>query len=118
MVELTYDAAQEIRSGDITREEGIALIRRYDGEFPERFISELLAYLSLPPNEFPEASKLFEKPIMDRKYFDDLANSFRSPHLWKYENRKWELRYKIWKDASFARLGHEEEALNWKGNLY
>ena len=31
----TADAAQEIRSGDITRDEGVALVRRYDGEFPE-----------------------------------------------------------------------------------
>jgi hypothetical protein len=30
----TYDAAQEIRSGDINRGEGVALVRRYDGEFP------------------------------------------------------------------------------------
>jgi len=30
----TYDAAQEIRSGDITREEGVALVRRFDHEFP------------------------------------------------------------------------------------
>ncbi len=28
----TYDAAQEIRSNDITREEGVALARRFDGE--------------------------------------------------------------------------------------
>ena len=26
----TYDAAQEIRSGDITRDEGVALVRRYE----------------------------------------------------------------------------------------
>jgi len=30
----TYDTAQEIRNGDITREEGIALVRRFVGEFP------------------------------------------------------------------------------------
>ena len=33
----TYDAAQEIRSQDIIREEGVALARRFDGEFPDRF---------------------------------------------------------------------------------
>ena len=36
----TYDAAQESRSGDITREEGVALVKRFDGEFPERFAEE------------------------------------------------------------------------------
>lgn len=52
----TYDAAQEIRSGDITREEGIALVNRFDGEYPARFLDELLAYLSIPPDEFSQAS--------------------------------------------------------------
>ncbi|HEX2724756.1 MAG TPA: N-acetyl sugar amidotransferase, partial [Beijerinckiaceae bacterium] len=66
----TYDAAQEVRSGDLTREEGVALVRRYDGEFPERFADELMAYLSVPDNEFPEAARQFEAPIMDRAYFD------------------------------------------------
>tara|TARA_R110001599_G_scaffold135013_1_gene313263 strand:- start:3747 stop:5075 length:1329 start_codon:yes stop_codon:yes gene_type:complete len=88
----TYDAAQEIRSGDIEREEGVALIRRYDGEYPDRFADELMEYLSLPEKEFPDASKMFEDPIMDHDYFDSLANRFRSPHLWKYENGAWALR--------------------------
>ena len=54
----TYDAAQEIRSGDITREEGVALVKRFDGEFPERFAEEIFAYLSIPEKEFPVASKM------------------------------------------------------------
>ena len=44
----TYDAAQEIRSGDITREEGVALVKKFDGEWPERFLDEINAYLSVP----------------------------------------------------------------------
>jgi N-acetyl sugar amidotransferase len=44
----TYDAAQEIRSGDINREEGVALVQRFDGEFPTRFAEEIFAYLSIP----------------------------------------------------------------------
>lgn len=91
----TYDASQEVRSGDIARDEGIALIRRYDGEYPERFMDELMTYLSLPEKEFPVAAQRFEDPIMDRAYFDALANRFRSPHLWAYENGKWSLRRTI-----------------------
>ena len=49
----TYDAAQEIRSGDITRDEGVALVRRYDGEFPERFAEEIFRYLSIPRQGVP-----------------------------------------------------------------
>jgi N-acetyl sugar amidotransferase len=92
----TYDAAQEIRSGDITRDEGVALAKRFDGEFPERFADEIFRYLSIPANEFPEASKMFEQPVMDYEYFMHLADTFRSPHLWKYEDGKWKLRYQVW----------------------
>ena len=88
----TYDASQEVRNGDITRDEAIALIRRYDGEYPERFETDNFNYLSLPPNEFPVASKLFEQPKMDRDYFMRLADKFRSPHIWKFEGNDWRLR--------------------------
>ncbi len=92
----TYDAAQEIRSGDITRDEGVALVRRFDGEFPERFAEEVFRYLSIPPKEFAKASTMFEQPLMDRSYFDNLADSFRSPHLWKYEHGEWKIRHAVW----------------------
>jgi len=95
----TYDAAQEIRSGDITREEGVALVKRFDGEFPERFADEVFNYLSLPENEFPQASKMFEQPIMDRDYFTALVDNFRSPHLWQYDNGVWSLRSTVFKGA-------------------
>ena len=75
----TYDASQEIRNDEITREEGIALVRKFDGEFPERFIDELFDYLSIPEDRFPQASRQFEQPVMDRAYFDALTDSFRSP---------------------------------------
>jgi N-acetyl sugar amidotransferase len=92
----TYDAAQEIRSLDITRDEGVALVKRFDGEWPERFAEEIFDYLSIPEKEFPVASKRFEQPIMDRQYFLHLADRFRSPHLWKYEDGEWRLRHKVW----------------------
>ena len=40
---------------------------------------------------------MFENPIMTEEYFQDLTNSFRSPHIWKYdiEKKKWSLRNKI-----------------------
>lgn len=91
----TYDAAQEIRSGDITRDEGVALVRKFDGEFPERFAKEIFSYLSLTEAEFPGVSKVFEQPVMDRAYFDNLTNSFRSPHLWKRDGDRWVLRHMV-----------------------
>jgi len=88
----SYDAAQEIRSGDITRDEGIALVKRFDHEFPERFADEIFNYLSIHEKEFPEASKMFEQPILTREYYTNLTDSFRSPHLWKWEDGVWKLR--------------------------
>ena len=92
----TYDAAQEIRSKDVTREEGVALAKRFDGEFPNRFAEEIFRYLSIDPKQFPVASKMFEQPIMDMEYFQHLTDRFRSPHLWKQEDGDWKLRHTVW----------------------
>lgn len=94
----TYDAAQEIRHGEITREEGVALVKKYDGEWPARFEDELWSYLSISPEEFPEASKMFEQPEMDRDYFLHICDRFRSPHIWKYQNGEWILRKAVYGD--------------------
>lgn len=93
----SYDAAQEIRSGDINREEGVALVKRFDHEYPERFIEEMFTYLSLDKNTFPISSSMFENPTMDRDYFCRLTDKFRSPHLWYYEKGNWKLRNPVWK---------------------
>ena len=67
----TYDAAQEVRSGDITRAEAVALVSRYDGEWPGRWSDEIFRYLS-PPGFEP----------MTEASFMALSDKFRSPHLW------------------------------------
>jgi N-acetyl sugar amidotransferase len=77
----TYDAAQEIRSGDITRDEGVSLVRRFDGEWPARFADDVMDYLSVDGI-----------PRMDETRFRELADRFRSPHLWdgqKLKNVVW-----------------------------
>ena len=91
----TYDASQEIRSNDITREEGVALVKKFDGEYPERFAPEIFDYLSISADQFPKAHALFDRADMDREYFDALANQFRSPHLWLHEDNNWSLRSKV-----------------------
>ena len=92
----TYDAAQEIRSGDITRDEGVRLVRRFDGEFPERFAEEIFRYLSIPEREFPVAARAFAQPEMTRASFMELADRFRSPHLWRLDADGWRLRHTVW----------------------
>lgn len=75
----TYDASQEIRNKHLTREEGVALVRRFDGEFPDKYFNEIMEYIE-----------------MDPEYFMQLADKFRSPHLWKKSDNKWELRFPVW----------------------
>lgn len=41
------DAAQQVRAGDIDRDEALALVHRYDGECPTRHMSEVLDYLGM-----------------------------------------------------------------------
>ena len=42
---------------------------------------------------------MFEQPVLDRAYFAQLSDQFRSPHLWKHENGAWALRKTVWQDA-------------------
>jgi len=92
----TYDAVQEIWNGDISREEGISLVRQFDGEWPERFMPEICSYLSLPPNEFPDQGKSLVEPLVTKKYLQKKADSFRPPHLWKRTKGGFQLRFPIW----------------------
>ena len=108
----TYDASQEIRSGDITREEGVSLVNKYDGEFPDRWSTQIYDYLSLDKNKFPQASLFFEEPIFTNQYYMDLADTFRSPHIWKWtDENNWELRNKV------INLQNIKSTIkDWKGN--
>lgn len=72
----TYDAAQEIRNKKITREEGVALVRRFDQEFPKKYFREFLEYIDLSEEKFWE-----------------IINKGRSPHLWEKKNGEWALKY-------------------------
>tara|TARA_Y100001958_G_C21248319_1_gene580862 strand:- start:631 stop:1827 length:1197 start_codon:yes stop_codon:yes gene_type:complete len=72
------DAAHEIRDGHITREEGIALMNRYEGEFPKKYFSEFLEYLDI-----------------SEEHFWEVVDSWRLPHLWTKINGNWQLKHPI-----------------------
>lgn len=74
----TYDAAQEIRTGKIEREEGVALVQRFDAEFPQKFFPEILEYMEIDADRFWE-----------------VIEEFRSPHLWEQADNEWRLRQPI-----------------------
>lgn len=76
----TYDASQEIRNKHLTREDGVLLVDKFDGEFPDRYFNEIMDYLDIDPDYFR----------------NELADRFRSPHLWvKDQNGNWKLRHNV-----------------------
>ena len=74
----TYDASQEIRNGKITRDEGIALVKKFDEEFPKKYFNEFLEYIDITEKEFWE-----------------IIDDARSPHLWEKTNDKWILKHRV-----------------------
>ncbi len=74
----TYDAAQEIRNGKITREEGVALVKKYDGILPQRYFNNVLDYMGITEERFWE-----------------VINKARSPHLWQKDGDQWKLKHQV-----------------------
>jgi N-acetyl sugar amidotransferase len=72
------EAAHEVRDGHIIREEGVALMRRYEGEFPEKYFKDFLGYLDISEDHFWE-----------------VVDSWRPKHLWKQTNKGWQLKHPI-----------------------
>ena len=77
----SYDSSQEIRNKHITREEGIKLVSKFDGELPERYLDDVLNYLDIKKDDFFK-----------------LVDRFRSPHLWEKSSNTWVLKHKIFND--------------------
>lgn len=75
----TYNASQEIRNKHLTREEGVALVKQFDGEYPQRYLKDVLDYLEMTEDQFLR-----------------LCDDFRPPHLWKKEGGEWKLRHPVW----------------------
>ena len=78
----TSDSAHEIRDGKITREEGIALVKRYDHEFPTRYYEQFLEFCSITDAEVHE-----------------VIDSWRSDHIWKHDGHQSRLRRPVWGDG-------------------
>ena len=74
----TSDAAHEIRDGHITREEGVTLVRRFDGEFPKQYFRDFLEYIDITEERFWE-----------------VVDSFRPSYLWEKVNGVWRLKHVV-----------------------
>ena len=58
----------------------MALVKKYDGEFPKTYFKEILEYLDLTKSEF-----------------HDIIDKFRPKHLWELKDGKWQLKHAVWK---------------------
>jgi len=58
----TSDASHEVRDGHITREEAVALVHKFDGEFPTRHWQEACEYMGLTDAEAREIIGTWKSP--------------------------------------------------------
>jgi len=74
----TLDTSRHIRQGIISRDEGVDLVREYDGEFPSKHLELFLEYMGITEEEL---NKIFDK--------------FRRPIIWTKEKNDWKLRQQV-----------------------
>jgi len=82
----TDHASKDIRSGDMTRDEGVEMVRRYDHVKP-RDLARWLEYVDMTEDEF-----------------DGIADRFRDRRVWHRENGRW-VKDNIWDEAAVASCG-------------
>ncbi|WP_243544270.1 N-acetyl sugar amidotransferase [Pseudodesulfovibrio tunisiensis] len=66
--------SEEIRLGNMTREEGVRLARLYDGRCAPRFVERLCRYFGI-----------------SRAEFDELVERFRNRDIWRRTDGRWHL---------------------------
>lgn len=72
------DACIEIRAGRMTRDEGIEMVKHYDGVFPEKYLDDYLRFYDMTKDEFWE-----------------VVDSFRSPDIWSMVDGVWKLNFEV-----------------------
>ena len=78
----TDHACKDIRSGLMTRGQGIEMVRKYDHVKPHRDLSRWLEYVNMGEAEF-----------------DSICDGFRNDHVWRIENGQW-VKDNIWGEPS------------------
>ena len=72
------DACRMIQNNQMTREEGLKLAKKYDGEFCSEYFEDMLEYLDLTKKDFIE-----------------IVDKHRNPEIWKKEGKEWKLRHTL-----------------------
>ena len=79
----SHDVAKEIRNKHITLPEAKKLVKKFDGEFPDIYIDEILKYLDIKKDIFLK-----------------ICDKFRQNHIWKKTKSGWKLRHTTNKDGT------------------
>ena len=66
------------RLGTRLEQEAVALVHKFDGEFPKKYFREFLDYLDI-----------------DEAAFWRVVDRYRSPHLWEKVSGEWRLKYRV-----------------------
>jgi len=74
----TWDAAQEVRTRKLERDEAVGLVRKYDQDVPSEYLVDILEYLDI-----------------DEENFWSTINLFRSKHLWEHTDNGFHLRHLV-----------------------
>lgn len=72
----TRQASRLIQNGHLTREQGLELVEKYDGEFPQTYLDDVLAYLGMDLDELHET-----------------IDTHRNQEIWQKAGNDWSLRH-------------------------
>ena len=72
------DVNRFIQNGHLNREEGLDLIKKYDGEFPSRYNEDVCNFLDI-----------------DELTFEDIINKHRNKEIWETVDNSWKLKFEI-----------------------
>jgi len=78
----TDHSCKDIRSGIMTRDQGIEMVRKYDHVKPRRDLKRWLRYVNMTEEEF-----------------DRICDTFRDRRVWRIENGQW-VKDNIWGESS------------------
>ena len=76
------EASKEVRDGYITRQEAVALVHKYDHEFPKRYFSDFLNYIKMKEDEFYDTLDKFR----DENMWENIGGDRKHCQNWKLKH--------------------------------
>ena len=74
----TRDVSRHIQNGHLSTEDGLSLIKKYDGENPEQYLQSYLDFFEMKHDDFIKT-----------------INQHRSPEIWSKKGNNYQLKNKL-----------------------